>query len=358
LPSPWGPERFVYTGCMRSDERSGYEVYPVPSEAGKLQRALDGRAVQVQPWDPTRFRPRQVLQLAPRNRGHVELLEDLQSQRLVVAKVMPISWTRTSHIEFVAAHPAETEMPWRDVCVTRYLSEELGNLHVCELVGLFRRPLAGSEGLGCGRAREEPGAEHLCMVMSHAGNDLFSWLGRTTARGREESARPMALQIFKITQKIHSCGVGHGDLSLENMLLASEEGALRFIDFGAATGRLARGLRGKSTFRAPEMYASSSYDAFLADIFSTGVAIFTLIVGNYPWKSTSPHSCQLFGYFKEHGLMAYLAGRRIRTRSQEVLPLSSVISPQLSSLLTGLLQVDPASRMSLQDALGHEWFHI
>ncbi|CAJ1396665.1 unnamed protein product, partial [Effrenium voratum] len=279
LPSPWGPERFVYTGCMRSDERSGYEVYPVPSEAGKLQRALDGRAVQVQPWDPTRFRPRQVLQLAPRNRGHVELLEDLQSQRLVVAKVMPISWTRTSHIEFVAAHPAETEMPWRDVCVTRYLSEELGNLHVCELVGLFRRPLAGSEGLGCGRAREEPGAEHLCMVMSHAGNDLFSWLGRTTARGREESARPMALQIFKITQKIHSCGVGHGDLSLENMLLASEEGALRFIDFGAATGRLARGLRGKSTFRAPEMYASSSYDAFLADIFSTGVAIFTLIVG-------------------------------------------------------------------------------
>ena len=33
-------------------------------------------------------------------------------------------------------------------------------------------------------------------------------------------------------------------------------------------------------------------------------------------------------------------------------------SPKKLPKLRGLLQVDPASRMSLQDALGHEWFHI
>jgi len=306
------------------------------------------------PWDPERFHSVALLQEAPRNNGRVELCEDTHSGKLLAVKVMPYSWVCENQKAFVAAHPEENELPWRDISTTQYLSQVVGLTCVCEFVGLFLR-------------EQEAGTREICMALSYCeGGDLFSWLERTlptTGVDRETAARPLMRRVLLAVRDIHSQGVAHGDLSLENVLLMDtketdpEQAQIRVIDFGACTGHRAVGPRGKPSYQAPEVHTGLEYDACAADSFSVGVMLFTLTVGNYPWRSTRPHVCSCFRFAADRGFLAYLARRKIRSGStDEIVTLATLLSPQLVSLLTGLLAIDGQSRLAISDALEHPWF--
>jgi len=304
-------------------------------------------------WDDQRFRFIALLQEAPRNSGRVELCEDVQTSQKVAVKVMPVSWACDSHEAFVQAHPQENELPWMDFGAIRYLSRTAGLSRVCSFVGLYRRD-------------SEAHGQEICLVLSYcAGGDLFSWLERslpTTGLAREMSCRPLMRHVLEAVRDVHAHGVAHGDLSLENVLLQREEtdpeaAEIRLIDFGACTGVRAMGPRGKPSYQAPEVHSDKEYDACSADAFSLGVMIFTLAVGNYPWRSTRPQVCPCFRFAADRGLPAYLARRKIRNgESDEVVTLAALLSPELIALLTGLLAVDPASRLTVCAALEHPWF--
>lgn len=312
-------------------------------------------AGSLEEWDAGRFRFVATLQEAPRNNGRVELCEDLGTSSMVAVKAMPVSWTHESHEAFVMAHPEENELPWRDIGATRHLSQVAGLSCVCRFVGLFRR---SSETFGT----------EVCLVLSYcAGGDLFSWLERslpTTGPAREAAARPLMRAVFEVVSQVHAAGIAHGDLSLENVLLAKEEtdpelADIRLIDFGACTGPRAVGARGKPSYQAPEVHDGQEYDAMAADSFSLGVMVFTLAVGNYPWRSTRPHACPCFKFVTERGLAAYLARRKIRCGDEadaQILTLASLLSPALVSLLSGLLALDPRARPAPAAALAHPWF--
>mmetsp|Transcript_129153 Transcript_129153/g.359621 ORF Transcript_129153/g.359621 Transcript_129153/m.359621 type:complete len:326 (+) Transcript_129153:105-1082(+) len=311
-----------------------------------------GHVVAPTEWDTQRFRFLSLLQEAPRNSGRVELLEDMQTGQLVAVKAMPSSWVCESHEAFIAAHPEENELPWRDISTTYYLSRVAGLTCICEFVGLFHR-------------HSEQGLE-VCMALSYcAGGDLFSWLERSlpaTGAGREAAARPLMRRVLQAVRDIHAQGVAHGDLSLENVLLVGmeemspERAEIRVIDFGASTGGRAVGVRGKPSYQAPEVHSGFEYDAYAADVFSLGVMIFTLAVGNYPWRSTRPHVCPCYRFAADRGLPAYLARRKIRNASDEIVTLAALLSPHLISLLTGLLSVDSPTRLTVPAALEHPWF--
>jgi len=304
-------------------------------------------------WDDQRFQFIALLQEAPRNSGRVELCEDLQTSQRVAVKIMPVSWACESHEAFVRAHPQENELPWRDFGAVRYLSRNAGLACVCTFVGLYLRT-------------SEAHGQEICLVLSYcAGGDLFSWLERslpTAGLARELSARPLMRHVLTAVRDVHAHGVAHGDLSLENVLLQREEtdpeaAEVRLIDFGACTGLRASGPRGKPSYQAPEVHSDKEYDACAADAFSLGVMIFTLAVGNYPWRSTRPQVCPCYRFAADRGLPAYLARRKIRNGdSEEVTTLAALLSPELIALLSGLLAVDPDARLSVSAALEHPWF--
>mmetsp|Transcript_62468 Transcript_62468/g.136588 ORF Transcript_62468/g.136588 Transcript_62468/m.136588 type:complete len:346 (-) Transcript_62468:74-1111(-) len=302
-------------------------------------------------WDPERFRFIGTLQEAPRNSGYVELCEDLHLHHRVAVKAMPRSWTCDSHQEFLVTHADENELPWRDIAAIRYLSQKRGLHCICQFIGLFSRN------------SEAKGAE-ICLVLSYcSGGDLFSWLEASvisTKCERETLARIFMRKVLNSVQQVHSCGIAHGDLSLENILLQHEEknpdlAEVRLIDFGACTGARGQGLRGKPSYQAPEVHLCDEYDAFAADMFSLGVMAFTLAVGNYPWRSTRPFVCPCWKFHSQHGLQLYLAKRRVRV-GDEVSSLAAVLSPSFIDFLSALLCVDPVQRISLPDALNHPWF--
>mmetsp|Transcript_18562 Transcript_18562/g.55458 ORF Transcript_18562/g.55458 Transcript_18562/m.55458 type:complete len:362 (-) Transcript_18562:4-1089(-) len=304
-------------------------------------------------WDFQRFRFVTLLQEAPRNSGRVELCEDIETSQMVAVKAMPLSWTCDSHEAFLCAHPEENEFPWRDFEATRYLCRTAGLSCVCNFVGLFERET------------EAHGAE-ICLVLSYcSGGDLFSWLERglpITGYAREIAARPLMRKVLEAVRAVHAHGIAHGDLSLENVLLDTEEtdpeaAVIRLIDFGACTGVRSIGARGKPSYQAPEVHSDQEYSALAADTFSVGVMVFTLVVGTYPWQSTRTHVCPCFRFAAERGLPAYLARRKIKRGGRgEIVSLAELLSAELIELLVGMLAVDSGTRLSIAGALTHPWF--
>jgi len=306
------------------------------------------------PWDPERFRILGLLQEAPRNHGRVELDEDLHAGgRLVAVKVMPAWWVCESLEAWMASHPEETECPWRDIAITQYLSQQASFQCVCEYVGLFER--------------QGDGEKEVCLAMGYSsGGDLFAWLessGLEVGAERESVIRPLMWEVLRAVSELHALGIAHGDMSLENVLLPGADEAdrgvalppLRIIDFSASTGLRALGPRGKPSYQAPEMHQNAEYDACVADVFSLGVMLFTLAVGNYPWRSTRQSVCPCWKYTLERGLLAYLARRKIEVGGH-VVTLNEKLSPTLVSLLQGLLCSDAATRLTLRAAMEHVWF--
>lgn len=336
-------------GSLRasSKEQPALELPIIAPEENKQA----GQAPAVLEWDAWRFRHVAVLQAAARNSGHVELAEDRLTGRLVAIKAMPHSWTSDGPEAFLAERPQETELPWQDVATTQRLSKVARLECICDFVGVFWR-------------ESEQAGKELCLAVSYcAGGDLFSWLERSlecVEMDREARTRALSIHVFKAVHDIHSQGVAHGDLSLENVLLAdaeSETPSVRVIDFGAAsTDGRGHGVRGKPSYQAPEMYQGEEYDPFLADAFALGVMIFTLLVGNYPWRSTRPLLCPRFRFFADRGLPAYLARQKIKRPDGTIASVAEMLSPAAVSLLTQLLAIDPAARLTVSAALEHPWF--
>jgi len=283
-----------------------------------------------------------VLQPAARNKGRVELMRALNTGHFVAVKRMPVSWTTSSHEEFLAEHSREHEMPWVDVGLVKYLSSQ-GAPFLCKTFGVF---LDKAD----------------VLVVSEFANkgDLFDWCqyGHAPGPDREIALRPIAQQMLFAVRYLHQRDIAHCDLSLENFLLSSIETAVgsslkvKLIDFSmAAVGReYLVGVRGKASYEAPEMHQGRSYDPFSADVFALGVGIFLLASQDYPWKSTRPGGCPRFEFASTAGIRAYLKRRTVR-RTIHGDRLSQVLSESLTELLEGLLQVQPLERASLESSV-------
>mmetsp|Transcript_21473 Transcript_21473/g.50034 ORF Transcript_21473/g.50034 Transcript_21473/m.50034 type:complete len:359 (-) Transcript_21473:7-1083(-) len=293
--------------------------------------------VELAPWDETRFIPVAVLQKCPRNRGEVILMEDRGTGHKVAVKRMPNEWVCRRPQEFLEKHSEETEVPWMDMGVTKWLNEH-DYARCVEFVGAF-------EGQGCTSF-----AMGFCE-----GGDLFSYMENlmVTPEGpsREDLVWPLAVQLYQAVNELHALGIAHCDLSLENILLARNQAGqwvLKIVDFGMSTcQRNSSGHpRGKPSYICPEMHTAEAFNTFQADAFSCGVMLYALVARDYPWTSTRPGGCKCFEFIRQQGFLAFLRKRRVPV-GKERKPVAEIISEGLANLLNGLLAFDPEKRLSM-----------
>jgi serine/threonine-protein kinase CHEK1 len=204
------------------------------------------------------------------------------------------------------------------------------------------------------------GEDHIWrwIAMEYAeGGDLFDKI-EADVGVTEDIAQLYFLQLISGVSFIHSKGVAHRDLKPENILM-SESGNLKLADFGMATmfeykgqKKLSGTMCGSPPYIAPEVLACgrgdkrsndiTKYAPELVDIWSCGVILFVLLVGNTPWDEPTRHSWEFQEYKKTHGRSSDSLWERI--------PVDAL------SLLRGMMNIDPGKRFSFAQIRQHPWY--
>lgn len=180
------------------------------------------------------------------------------------------------------------------------------------------------------------------FVMEYVrGGELFNKVAR--GRLKEELARKYFQQLISAVGFCHARGVYHRDLKPENLLL-DENGNLKVSDFGLSAvsdqirqDGLFHTFCGTPAYVAPEVLARKGYDGAKVDLWSCGVVLFVLMAGYLP--------------FHDQNIMAmYKKIYRGEFKCPKWFP------PELSRLVTRLLDTNPQTRISIPEIMENRWF--
>jgi serine/threonine protein kinase len=197
-------------------------------------------------------------------------------------------------------------------------------------------------------------------------------LSAVTQAGRLQGdaiLREVLTQILTCVQGLHEAGVAHRDLSLENILIASD-GNLRLIDFaqaimvhsrgdpqGEVHVSLENGLPGKPRYRGPELATGAPYLATKVDSFAIGVMLYALVAGTYPFMPNAATS-EIAGLVDLFPVDQASHHRCIRLRLQLQKAgkyILEEVSPGCLDMMEQLLAPNPNLRLSVKQALAHPW---
>ncbi|KAF2083256.1 Pkinase-domain-containing protein [Saccharata proteae CBS 121410] len=140
------------------------------------------------------------------------------------------------------------------------------------------------------------------VVMEYAPYDLFAIV--MTGKMSREEVTCSTLQILSGVTYLHSMGLAHRDLKLDNVVV-NEHGIMKIIDFGSAAvfrypfendTVLASGIVGSDPYLAPEVYDLQKYDPQPTDIWSIAIIFCCMTLRRFPWKAprVSDNSYKLF----------------------------------------------------------------
>ncbi|ODN82782.1 hypothetical protein L202_01058 [Cryptococcus amylolentus CBS 6039] len=130
---------------------------------------------------------------------------------------------------------------------------------------------------------------HFYEIMEYAPYDLFS----VVMSGK--MSRPEIYCVFRQivdgVNYLHSMGLAHRDLKLDNCVMTTEN-TVKLIDFGTATvfhypGKHqipATGVVGSDPYLAPEVLSKDHYDPRLTDVWSVAIIFMCMVLRRFPWK--------------------------------------------------------------------------
>ncbi|THU86415.1 Pkinase-domain-containing protein, partial [Dendrothele bispora CBS 962.96] len=131
---------------------------------------------------------------------------------------------------------------------------------------------------------------HYYEVMEYAPYDLFS----VVMSGK--MCRPEIYCVFRQicdgVEYLHSLGLAHRDLKLDNCVMTTDN-VVKIIDFGTATvfhypGKTAhtkaKGVVGSDPYLAPEVLEKDEYDPRKTDVWSVAVIFLCMVLRRFPWK--------------------------------------------------------------------------
>ncbi|XP_061165269.1 serine/threonine-protein kinase DCLK1-like isoform X1 [Saccostrea echinata] len=188
--------------------------------------------------------------------------------------------------------------------------------------------------------------DSLYLVMEFVkGGDLFDDIALST-KYTERTASNMINNLAQALKYLHNLRIVHRDVKPENLLIidhADGSKSLKLGDFGLATyceDQLFT-VCGTPTYVAPEILSEIGYD-FKVDVWAAGVILYILLCGFPPFASPQNDQEELFDQISEG-------------RYEFTSPYWDEVSESAMDLISNMLVVDPADRMSAVDVLGHPW---
>jgi len=160
----------------------------------------------------------------------------------------------------------------------------------------------------------------------------------------EDEARKYFRQIVDGLAYIHSQGVCHRDLKPENLLL-DVDGNIKITDFGLSNfidmhskPALLQTTCGTPYYVAPEVLNGEGYDGKLADVWSSGVILYNLLAGSFPFD-----------------------GKRLPTLFNNILKKKfkcpNWFSAEAKLLMGRMLAKDPKQRITIREIQQTAWYN-
>lgn len=173
--------------------------------------------------------------------------------------------------------------------------------------------------------------KYLYLILEHvSGGELFDYLvkkGRLTPK----EARRFFRQIISALDFCHKHSICHRDLKPENLLL-DDKNNIKIADFGMASlqmeGSMLETSCGSPHYACPEVIRGEKYDGRRADVWSTGVILYALLVGALP--------------FDDDNLRQLL--EKVK---RGVFHIPHFVSSEIQDLLRAMIEVDSDKRLTV-----------
>ena len=181
------------------------------------------------------------------------------------------------------------------------------------------------------------------MVLELCNNNSMSELMKRRKKLTEPETRYYLLQLIHALKYLHANLVIHRDLKLGNLFIDSNM-RIKVGDFGLATNLITadekrKTICGTPNYIAPEILEGKEGHSFEVDVWSTGVILYTLLIGKPPFETKDVKSTYT----------------RILA-NQYVFPDHSPIEENAKHLIKSILQTRPKKRPNLDQLLNHAFF--
>ena len=207
------------------------------------------------------------------------------------------------------------------------------------------------------------------MIMEYAeGGELFDYIIKKDHLSENET-RNIFHQLIDTVDYMHQMGICHRDLKPENILLDSSQKYIKIIDFGLSNLYYTKNINdyieefkfedkdeiknnyndikidlletpcGSPGYAPPEMVMGYPYDGLLTDIWSSGIILYAMLCGSFPFDDDSEqilYSKIIKGVFE--------------------FPSDIILSEEAKNLVNKILVVNPRKRASISEIKNDPWF--
>ena len=185
--------------------------------------------------------------------------------------------------------------------------------------------------------------KNLYIVMEYCeGKELFEYIVERKHLTEREACRYFQ-QMINGVEYLHLSNVTHRDLKPENLLLDNKKRIL-ISDFGLSIlsknyNELLSTPCGTPSYAPPEMLKGKKYNGIFSDIWSCGIILYTMLIGNLPCSES-----------KEE-----LVYQNIITHNFYY---PENLSDDAIDLIEHLLKINPEERYNFDEIKAHPWFNI
>lgn len=183
------------------------------------------------------------------------------------------------------------------------------------------------------------------------GLDLYHMLLRDNTSLSEKRCALIFKQMCEGVRFMHSCGVLHRDLKLENCLITSSD-KIKWIDFGLSyvyidEEEVLERRAGTRSYFAPEMYRGK-YSGFASDVWSLGVCLFAMLLRFFPFEVANSSDWR----FQKATVHDSVLSTVYTFYPKESYP---DVSMDAKIVLDQMLRINPSKRVSMEKLLEMSW---
>ena len=189
------------------------------------------------------------------------------------------------------------------------------------------------------------------QVLEFAENgELKDYVNGTDSRIPEKISAKIFVKIVNTVKYLHENNIAHCDKKPENILLGKNY-CIKISDFGFSQefnrekGNLLHKKLGTPNYSSPDIRLAftKGYDGIKNDIFSLGVLLFVITIGDFPFESAN---------YSDEKYKFIIKGRYYKFWEF----FNNIdISDEFKDLINHLLSLNPLKRLSTEEILKHAW---